>query len=179
MIIVIVIVIIIIIIFIITMVIIIIIIITVIIIIMICQVSFRQLLTMLSVFDCVFIATVSVSFSLPQLSSYWKVIIVILIVIIVTIIIVIVIVMVIIVIVKKASNFVSLSGVGSPACLPLGFPFHTNRADRLHVVKIHFAKFYQKKKKKIQNFLIKLIEHRSTVSVTCERFLSVVYPRHW
>ena len=29
---------------------------------------------MLAVFDCVFITTVSVSFSLPQLSSYWKVI---------------------------------------------------------------------------------------------------------
>ena len=37
------------------------------------QVSFRQLLTMLAVFDCVFITTVSVSFSLPQLSTYWKV----------------------------------------------------------------------------------------------------------
>ena len=35
--------------------------------------SFRQLLTMLAVFDCVFITTVSVSFSLPQLSTYWKV----------------------------------------------------------------------------------------------------------
>ena len=35
--------------------------------------SFRQLLTMLAVFNCVFITTVSVSFSLPQLSTYWKV----------------------------------------------------------------------------------------------------------
>ena len=68
------------------------------------QVSFRQLLTMLAVFDCVFITTVSVSFSLPQLSSYWKVIIMMIIVVIITIMITI---------------FVTLSSYWKVAILPL------------------------------------------------------------
>ena len=38
------------------------------------QATFRQLLTMLALFDIAFITTASVSFSFPQLSNYWKVI---------------------------------------------------------------------------------------------------------
>ena len=37
------------------------------------EVTFREVLMMLAIFDCFFITTASVSFSLPQLSSYWKV----------------------------------------------------------------------------------------------------------
>ena len=37
------------------------------------QVTFRQLLTMLAIFDISFIACASISFSLPQLSSDWRV----------------------------------------------------------------------------------------------------------
>jgi len=35
--------------------------------------TFREVLTMLAVYDCLFITTASASFSLPQLSDYWKV----------------------------------------------------------------------------------------------------------
>ena len=37
------------------------------------QVTFRQLLTMLAIFDISFIVCASISFSLPQLSSHWRV----------------------------------------------------------------------------------------------------------
>ena len=37
------------------------------------QVTFRQLLTMLAIFDITFITTASISFSVPQLSAQWKV----------------------------------------------------------------------------------------------------------
>ena len=37
------------------------------------EVTFREVLMMLAIFDCFFITTASISFSLPQLSSYWKV----------------------------------------------------------------------------------------------------------
>ena len=37
------------------------------------EVTFREVLMMLAMFDCFFITTASISFSLPQLSSYWKV----------------------------------------------------------------------------------------------------------
>jgi len=36
------------------------------------KVTFREVLTMLAVFDCIFISTVSTTFGLPQLSAYWK-----------------------------------------------------------------------------------------------------------
>ena len=37
------------------------------------QATFRHLLTMLAFFDITFITTAAISFSLPQLSTYWKV----------------------------------------------------------------------------------------------------------
>ena len=37
------------------------------------QATFRHLLTMLALFDIAFITTAAISFSLPQLSTYWKV----------------------------------------------------------------------------------------------------------
>ena len=37
------------------------------------QLTFREVLTMLAIFDSIFITTASVTFSLPLLSSYWQV----------------------------------------------------------------------------------------------------------
>ena len=37
------------------------------------QVTFRQVLTMLAVFDCVLITSITMAFSLPQISNYWAV----------------------------------------------------------------------------------------------------------
>ena len=37
------------------------------------QQTFREVLTMLAAFDCIFISSAVISFSLPLLSPYWKV----------------------------------------------------------------------------------------------------------
>ena len=37
------------------------------------QLTFRHVLTMLAIFDCIFIAMASATFSLPLISSYWQV----------------------------------------------------------------------------------------------------------
>lgn len=79
------------------------------------KVTFREVLMMLAIFDCFFITTASISFSLPQLSSYWKVWI-------------------------------------HPHIFPWLLP----------VIQTSLSGFIW-----------------STVSVTVERYVSVVHPRHW
>ena len=36
------------------------------------QLTFRRVLTMLAIFDCLFIAMASATFSLPLISTYWQ-----------------------------------------------------------------------------------------------------------
>ena len=38
------------------------------------QLTFRHVLTMLAIFDCIFITMASATFSLPLISSYWQVV---------------------------------------------------------------------------------------------------------
>ena len=78
------------------------------------KVTFRQLLTMLAIFDITFISTATFSFSVPQFSGYWKVDLL-----------------------RGKKIFKirkQISGLDSPAPFSLAPPSHTNVLDRFHLV---------------------------------------------
>ena len=134
------------------------------------QVSFRQLLTMLAVFDCVFITTVSVSFSLPQLSTYWKVASLKH--------------MKSVIIsngIKTNSFFKPRSGSIQGSFLGCFLSYRSPSLDLLGktstlAITIELELIFLLH---TSNRMQKMSNQRSTVSVTVERFLSVVHPRCW
>ena len=104
------------------------------------QATFRHLLTMLALFDIAFITTAAISFSLPQLSTYWKVReiskqwwrfgVTILI--------------------SRCLTLISIilmllslrKGLGTPTALPLDDAFHPDVSHWIHLVAVFFIYFH-------------------------------------
>ena len=97
------------------------------------QLTFREVLTMLAIFDSIFITTASVTFSLPLLSSYWQVQ-----------------VHVKIQIEMKIQAKIQLQiqnnghpGLGAPPPVPVAVAAHTNISQRLNMVQFIFCLIYK------------------------------------
>ena len=97
------------------------------------QLTFREVLTMLAIFDSIFITTASVTFSLPLLSSYWQVQR-----------------HVKIQIEMKIQAKIQLQiqnnghpGLGAPPPVPVAVAAHTNISQRLNMVQFIFCLIYK------------------------------------